>query len=284
MKILVFGEILWDVFGDEAKLGGAPLNFAAHSSKIGAETEMVSALGKDKLGNDALAALKELGVGSRFVTFPDKPTGYCAVTLKDGHPSYNLVTEVAYDYIEKPDEKYDADAFYFGTLAQRSPASKAALDALLEKNYKEVFFDINIRGNFYNDKMIDDSLKAATILKISDEEIGVLGIEGDNREICRKLSVQYPNLKLILVTLGKYGSICYNVKTKRFSKSPVPASKVVSTVGAGDSFSAAFLTHYMAGDSIAKCLKAATTLSDYVVTQLGAVPEYTEEIRRKIIL
>ena len=118
MKILAFGEILWDIFGGEKKIGGAPLNFISHCALLGAETDIVSAVGKDALGKEALEAVKAFGVGTDYVEVIKKmPTGYCEVTLDaDGVPSYDLVTDVAYDNIPCPKKIKDT---YVRTTAPR---------------------------------------------------------------------------------------------------------------------------------------------------------------------
>ncbi len=285
MLITVFGEILWDIFGDDKKMGGAPFNFAAHVAKLGGSVKLVSAVGNDDLGKEVIKNTEAVGVDTAYIATVKKPTGRCIVTLdSNGTPSYDIVRDTAMDNIPLPsDGVYESNAFYFGTLAQRSKTSYDTLRALLEKgNYGEVFFDINIRQNYYSDEMIDESLKHTTVFKISREEIDVLHFSGTNEEKCKILAEKYPNLKLIIVTLDKDGSLVYDCKAQRVIYSPKPRSKVVSTVGAGDSFSACFVYNYLSGASIEKCVERATALSDYVVTQLEAVPEYPAELIAKI--
>lgn len=284
MKLTVFGEILWDIFDNDKKIGGAPFNFGAHCARLGMDVDVVSAVGDDELGLLAVNEADKLNVNTaNILTVPYK-TGCCIVTLNNGTPSYNLVQDVAYDNIPLPDKScFTADAFYFGTLAQRNEASQNTLNQLLKGNYREVFFDINIRQNYYSVDMIDASLKATTIFKISREEIGVLGINGTNEEICNILKNKYPNLKLIIVTLDCDGAFVYDTAKDTYMYSPKPQSKVVSTVGAGDSFSACFLANYLSGVKINECLKRASLLSDYVVTQLGAIPEYPEKLKKAIL-
>ena len=284
MKLIVFGEILWDIFEDEKKIGGAPFNFGAHCAKLGMSVDVISAVGNDELGDMAISAVKNLKLNTENIQIVDHSTGHCLVSLHNGIPSYNLVENVAYDNISLPENtRLEADALYFGTLAQRSPKSKETLQTLLNGNYKEIFFDINIRQSYYSDEMIDESLTKSTIFKVSREEIGVLGIDGTLEEICKVLGKKYKNLKLIIVTLDADGSFVYDVKSDNVIYSPKPTSKVVSTVGAGDAFSACFLSNYLKNNELKECLTRATMLSDYVVTQLGAIPEYPKDLKEKIM-
>ncbi len=283
VKLAVFGEVLWDVFGDERTVGGAPFNFAAHAARLGAKVDFISAVGKDEPGDAALAAARSFGINVENVAVLDAPTGYCRVTLSEGKPSYDLVRGVAYDMIPPPQRHILADALYFGTLASRGELSRRTLDALLERDFDEVFFDINIRQSYYTDGLIDAALRRATILKLSREEMGVLRLGTNEREVCRAVSEKYPGLRLIIMTLDRDGAVVYDAREDggagRFYVSPRPTSKAVSTVGAGDSFSACFLVNYIAGAGIEASLSRAVALSDYVVTQLGAVPDIPPELR-----
>ena len=279
MKFTVFGEILWDIFGEEKKIGGAAFNFAAHAGKLGYDVDFVSAVGADALGDEAVEASEALGIPTGNIQRVAQKTGYCQVTLREGMPSYDLVRGVAYDNIPVPENaSMEGDVFYFGTLAQRAEASRKTLEAYLKGQYREVFFDINIRQNYYSAEMIDKSLKASTIFKVSREEIGVLGIPGTPEEICPVLAKRYPNLRIIVVTLDADGSLAYEVSSGKIFYSPKPHCQVVSTVGAGDSFSACFAANYIAGADMETCLRKATMLSSFVVTQLGACPDYPKEL------
>ena len=290
--VLSFGEILWDLFPESKVIGGAPFNFAAHLAKLGADVSFVSAVGADELGDEAIACMESLGIKSDCTTrHPLYKTGYCKVTLQDGTPSYDLAWNVAYDHIPVPAALPESvDAVYFGTLANRASESFLNLFLMLDNiKRKEVFFDVNIRGNDWSPMLIMSLMAQTTILKFSREEahvlVGIMELPLDGNvctAICQTLSLHYPDLKQILVTLDKDGAFVFDTKTGQKTYAPKPQNKVVSTVGAGDSFSACYVYNYLEGCDIATCLARASALSDYVVTQLGAVPEYTDELIKKI--
>lgn len=283
MKILSFGEIIWDVFPTGPLMGGAPFNFAAHASKLGAEVYMASAVGSDDLGKGALNNADKYGVKKDFIGVNDKKTGQCLVLFDvNNQPSYDIVDNVAYDYIDYNDKMSDIefDAVCFGTLAIRHQYNKDSIKEILNKTkHKEVLTDVNIRKPFSSKESVLFSLESATILKVSDEELPVVldyafGIaESDYKKAARLFSEKYNNIKLVIITLGSKGSYVYDVKNKEEFSTGCPDVKVISTVGAGDSFSAAFMVSYLSGKSIPECLEKATEVSTYVVMHEGAIPD-----------
>lgn len=283
-SVLCFGEILWDIFADKQQIGGAPLNFAAHFAKLGGRSAMLSAVGRDELGDRAIEIVNGFGVDTSMVARVDLPTGRCNVTLKDGSPSYELVYPVAYDAIPYAEHKAQFDALYFGTLACRDQRSFETLKTLIKKaDTKERFFDVNIRQSYYSIELINELASQATVLKVSREEIGVFDMLGetDAATAAEMLLCRYKNLRMVAVTLDKDGAmIAERGKEPIFSRKPT--GKVVSTVGGGDSFSACLLASLLCGMSAETALERAVTLSDYVVTQLGAIPEYSEELNRRL--
>lgn len=276
-SVLSFGEILWDIFDGKKQLGGAPLNFAAHFAKLGGKADMMSAVGNDRLGDEAIAAVKSHGVGVECVARVDLPTGRCNVTLVDGSPRYDLICPVAYDAIPLCDTNRTYDALYYGTLACRSKKSLQTLDNLLKiKDIKEHFFDVNIRQNYYTPELLDHLAENATILKVSREEICVFGCDEPLRAV-DMLLCKYPRLNAVALTLDKDGAVFIR-RGQKPVYSQKPTGKVVSTVGGGDSFSACLLHGLMSGKDDITAVKRAVTLSDYVVTQLGAIPDYSDEL------
>lgn len=291
MNILVFGDILWDIFPENLggrKIGGAAFNFAAHISRLGANTSFVTAVGNDELGAEALEKIRYYGISTDYVSVHDDfSTGACHVCVdKNGIPSYKLAEGVAFDHIftngaEKTVAEKYYDVLYIGTFPQRNEVSAQAADILLQnsaENYKEVFCDINFRGNFYNRPMVEKCLNKCSILKVSREEkdkFEELGIClcGDEEKMASFLAEKY-DIKLVIVTLNKDGAFVYNKETDSCLYSHKPCSKVVSTVGAGDSFSAAFVYNYIKKQPLEVCLREAVVLSSLVVSYTEAIPEY----------
>lgn len=295
MDVFAFGEILWDVYPGEKFLGGAPFNFAAHLSHLGNKVFLITAIGNDQLGNEAMKSIIKLNLDNKFVSVFDYPTGICQVTnSNDGIPKYDLCTHRAYDYIELNNEQYKKiksvsdKMLYFGSLAQRNECSRKTIKKLIsEYNWNEILFDINIRQNYYTKEVIEDSLEACTILKISQEEFPVfadlcicdfdLSDSSNFEKACRFLSHTY-DIETIILTLGKDGAMVYVKNTDKGMFSKQPKNKVVSTVGAGDSFYAAYVNALIKGKSVKEALDNAIELSQFVVSHIEAVPEYTKEL------
>lgn len=289
MKALVFGEILWDVFGTEQKIGGAAFNFAAHMAALGDEVHFCSAVGQDVLGDQARACLEKRGMPLDCLQTVGYPTGACHVTLDAaGQPSYRLLDDVAYDYVSHVSAA-GMDMLYIDTLGRRGALSRKTSQALMDSGaFGEIFFDVNVRKPFISPETLDEGLRAATVVKISREEAGVihgLGVlpeEYDAPQLCRELSKRYGQIRQIIVTLDKDGALLYDAGGDRLIYSMRPISHLVSAVGAGDSFSACFMHNYMNGVSAEESLNRAVLLSDYVVTQLEAVPDCPQALLEKI--
>ena len=278
MKILSFGEIIWDVYENESFIGGAPLNLAAHCSKQGADSFMLSSVGNDDLGKNALEIVKNFNVNTDFVSInKEKETGKCIVTLNEnGVPSYNVLTDVSYDYIKSPDNinNLQFDFFCFGTLALRSKENLETVKTIIKNsNIENIYCDINIRPPFFSDNVILFALENSNILKISDEELHYVTEVCGLKEL-QDISKKYKNLKLILFTQGEKGALVYDCKNQKVHKESAPKVEVKSTVGAGDSFGATFICEYFKTNNIEKSLKKAIEISAFVVSKKEAIPEY----------
>ncbi len=269
-EILSFGEILFDVIGGTPYLGGAPLNLAVHLQQLGAKSHIVSAVGNDELGRTALAELAGRNLDTSMIAVLDKyPTGTVSVTL-DEHkiPAYTFGNDTAYDHIPAPHFSGNADLFCFGTLAQRAEESRATLGKLRNRLQCPFFYDVNLRQNFYSREVLEDSLNSADLIKLNEEEIVVLAemfsLKPEPAEFSRKF-----NIGTVILTLGPKGCKVYS--DGETITSPATEVKVVSTVGAGDAFSAAFLYHWLTGDSLQNSADAGNALAAVIAGQEGAI-------------
>ena len=289
MKVLGFGEILWDVFGERKTIGGAPLNLLGHIRKLGGEASIISAVGDDDLGTDSIDAIDKLGIERKYLKISEFETGKAVISLEDGIPSYSFNYPAAWDDISFPQEKLseivqkEYSVFIYGSLAQRSPTSRNTLTYLLD-NIKadEFFFDVNLRLDFWSKETILNGLRKATILKMNDEERpAVLSAAGCRSE--RELFDKHPDLSIAIVTCGKEGTWCFTAEGGSFHAEPAEVP-VVDTVGAGDSLSAAFLFFHASDLDAEGALAKASMLADYVVQHRGAIPEYSEALRKKLFM
>ncbi|MBO4268970.1 MAG: carbohydrate kinase [Bacteroidaceae bacterium] len=278
-KVIVgIGEILWDMLPSGKALGGAPANFAYHAQRLGEEGWAVSAIGDDTLGTEIMDIVNEKKLHN-IIAVTDKPTGTVQVELDDkGVPSYNIMEDVAWDNIPfTPDMEAlaaRADAVCFGSLVQRMGSRDSVLKFLRATRPETLrVFDINLRQHYYSPELVDESLRLSDILKINDEEIRIIadmfGIEGNDTVVCRTLIDRF-GIKLVILTKGADGSEV--ITATRSVPQKACKVKVVDTVGAGDSFTAAFVVAYLRGDSLADAQRLANETAAYVCSCKGAMP------------
>ncbi len=289
MRILSFGEILFDIIEGEYYLGGAPLNFAAHLAQMGEASYIFSRVGKDSLGQEALDKIKQIGVKSDFIQQDGRfPTGTVPVTFKNGQPDYTILPDVAYDFIDFSESEVflnslNFDVLYYGTLAQRHPIAKNALQELVNrKTFKHIFYDINLRKDCYTPAVIEQSLQHCTIFKLNNEEIAIVsqllyGQEFTMEAFLSILTKDFP-IDIIVITAGASGCYVYANGNLHFIKSY--STQVVDTVGAGDAFSAAFVRGYVRHHDPLKAADIANKLGAFVAGSRGPIPPYSPEIKK----
>ena len=281
-KVIVgLGEILWDVFPSGKVLGGAPANFAYHVNQVGHEGYVISAIGKDDLGNEVMDSLANKNL-PHIIQHTDYPTGTVQVMLdSEGIPSYKITDKVAWDFIEfsplVEEVAKKTSAVCYGTLAQRNNVTRNTFFKFFKSMPAESLkiYDINLRLHYYSQDIIEQSLYVADILKINDEELEILcdliHMSGDETERCKKLLALF-SLKMVILTKGTKGSRIVSGICNSFL--PTPKVKVEDTVGAGDAFTAAFIASYMNGESIETAHRYAVNVAAYVCTKKGAMPPY----------
>ena len=218
MKSLSFGEVLWDIIDGKEYLGGAPFNLAAHLAKLDCESYMISRVGNDSRGSIALKEMLRLGVNSSFVQIDQThSTGTVNATIMDnGIPSYIINEDVAYDFIDKSEiisgyfSKIKLDVFCFGSLTQRSNVSRDTIYSLLELlKPGDVFYDVNLRQNYYSKEIITKSLSYSSIVKLNIEEVEILsellyGQKMSERIFADKATSDY-KVQIVCITKGSEG-------------------------------------------------------------------------------
>ena len=288
--IIGMGEALWDVLPTGKKIGGAPANFAFHVSQFGLPSCVVSAIGDDTLGNEIIENFTSKGLNQHIEKVP-YPTGTVQVEIDQaGIPQYDIKENVAWDNIPYTDElealAKRTKAVCFGSLAQRNIVSRTTinkfLDAMPKNDDTLIVFDVNLRQGFYNKEILCNSMQKCNILKINDEELvtvsRMFGYPGiDLQDKCWILLGKY-NLKMLILTCGINGSYVFTPGNVSFY--PTPKVEVADTVGAGDSFTAAFIASIIKGKEIKEAQRLAVETSAFVCTKKGAMPILPEEFTK----
>ncbi|MCP4766392.1 MAG: carbohydrate kinase [Gammaproteobacteria bacterium] len=282
--IVSLGEVLWDLFPDGERFGGAPANFACHAAIQGADVTMVSAVGDDRNGHDAIGILSGYGIDVSLIQIiPDAPTGSVGVALdNNGKPTFTIHQGSAWDRLAWSDQLASrittADAVYFGTLGQRAGDSRAtirrAVQAAAVARIPRIL-DINLRPPFFDSEMIRESVQLASILKLSDDELtevcSTCGIRAtDQPDAMLRDLLEFGNLDMVVMTRGANGAVLVTSDCT-VNQNGIPAN-VIDTVGAGDSFTAAFLIGLLRGEPHQQNLHKACAIAAAACAHSGAVP------------
>ena len=299
-QIMAFGEILWDMLPGGKQLGGAPGNFAYHCHVLGSDAMIVSRIGNDDLGRGVTDELRKRSIPTDFIGIDfERPTGTVEVELdRLGQPAYQIIEDVAWDRI-KPSKAAlvyasGIDAICFGSLALRSSANRVALASLLAAvpEGKLKVLDLNLRAPFYSAETVRSLLPLANVLKLNDEELIQLGnllgrdfagepffaqngekgttLSAAPAAFVEELFTRLP-LRYLILTCGAKGSFIID-RTGRSSYRPTVPAEVVSSVGAGDAFSAVCVNGFLAGDDLDAVNERASQYAAYICTQPGAMP------------
>ena len=298
--VVGLGEILWDLLPEGKQLGGAPANFAYHAKQFGADAYVVSAVGDDALGQEIFGQLDALGIPRDYVSVESgSPTGTVSVELDEkGVPTYAIHEGVAWDAIGLSDALLElakkTDAVCYGSLAQRCGISRETILSFLRATPEDCLriFDINLRQHYFDAVTVRDGLALARILKINDEELPVVArllglnngkprsLEETALDLCGKF-----DLEMVVLTCGAEGAI--RIGPGRviehgegvIERYEGEAVKVVDTVGAGDSFTAAIAAGLLARIEPDRVFRHAARVAGYVCTQAGATPTLPESLR-----
>lgn len=286
MDIVIIGEVLWDQFENERLIGGAPYNVAANLRRFGHDVALITGVGNDNLGNEALAQIAAHNLSTDYVTrTDDAPTGIVSVTLKDGQPDYIIHRPAAYDIIKLSDEeknkiqKDNPGWIYFGTLAQSSSMARKTTGKIISSNPQaKIFYDVNLRKDNRDPELIQELLSESDIVKLNEDELGEIGRflnipAGSIEDQCRNLANQF-QLEGILVTRDKKGCAAFIANPEEYLM--IPGEKIVlkDAVGAGDGFCSAFLHARMTCQDWKDSISLGNRLGALIATRKSALPEW----------
>lgn len=275
------GEILYDVYPDYKKLGGAPFNFIYHVWKLYGKANFVSKIGDDKNGKEMLKQLKAIKFDCQFIDIdPNHPTGKVNIRLLENKiPQFTISQESAWDFIELTDKikklvTKKTDLLYFGTLSQRSFITRNTIEHLLNEKIK-YFSDLNLRHHFYNENIISSSLQKSSVIKINEDELTIVmdaiyGRSYSTKDSAKKLIEDF-NLDLLCITMGSDGAYLFSQSGSNKHKTHV--ENLVDTVGAGDAYSAILCLGYLHQWDIEKINHMATNFAADMCTVEGAIPQ-----------
>ena len=272
---IVFGEVLFDCFPDgSSALGGAPFNVAWHLQGFGLQPLFVSRIGDDVSGEQVRDIMQQWGMDiSHLQRDAEHPTGQVAVTIADGQPSYAILPDQAYDFIETPViAAADFSLVYHGSLITRSPTSRAALDQLCEYSRLPLFMDVNLRDPWWEQGAVMERVKQARWVKLNDEELDTLLRRTLARSEIQPAAEQLraeAGLELLVVTLGADGAWILTAEGAQYGE-PVRVDEIADTVGAGDAFSAVILLGLLSGWSVPLMLQRALQFAAQICRQRGA--------------
>ncbi len=289
-RLVGLGEVLWDLLPGGRQLGGAPANFACHAAALGADARIVSRVGRDDDGRDLVSRLVELGLSTDGIEIdPTAPTGTVGVEMNaGGHPVYTIHENVAWDFLQGEEAGRwavaSADAVCVGTLAQRHGVSRGTIRGLLESTKPGALriFDVNLRQHFHSKGVIEETLHLANVLKVNETELpqlaGMFEIPGDDRAVIQELARRF-GLRAVAFTRGDRGSLLHAEGC--WSDLPGAKVRVVDTVGAGDTFTAAMTLGLLAGWDLDAVHHAATAVASHVCSLPGATPPLPAELRAR---
>ncbi|KJD32037.1 carbohydrate kinase [Tamlana sedimentorum] len=283
-KITCFGEILWDVFPNHEKIGGAPLNVAARLKSFDNDVSMISKIGEDEKGEKLIEFLKQREINVEGVQVdPAYKTGNVTVMLNEkGSASYDIEYPRAWDKIKFTNTLKtlveSSDVFVFGSLVTRDEVSRNTLYDLV-KVAKTKIFDVNLREPYYTSEILEYLMNEADFIKFNDDEIfeiaKKLNSNAQSLEQIVRFIADKTNTKTICVTKGRHGAILFYNDVFYYNSGYQIVVK--DTVGAGDSFLASLINKLFKNASPQDAINFACAVGALVASKEGANPELKPE-------
>lgn len=271
-KVLVFGEVLVDKINGKFHPGGAPFNVACHLKGFGLEPDFISALSKDEIGEFLIRYIDSKDLSKEFLQYNSYPSGLVEVDLVDNEPSFTILENRSWDYLEYDSSLNleDYELLYYGTLALRSEKNLQTLKKIKENFKNSIFVDLNIRDPFFNLDKVESFIRDIEFLKVNHHELKrLIPGNGTIQERIKKLTSEY-RIKKVICTKGEDGVVYYN-GSSFISCGITPVASFKDAVGAGDSFSGFFINSLIAFDR--EDIEGGTKFASRICGINGALPE-----------
>jgi fructokinase len=281
-RVVVLGEVLWDVYENSKRLGGAPLNFGAHVRRLGHDVSLISAVGNDELGAEALKTIASLDLDTSFLqTTSQFPTGVATVRQTSDGPQFDIARPAAYDAVELSVDLVKQSVpewLYYGTLFPSLPHGKRVLDQLLNALTPAMkFYDINLRPGADSPELVRELLRCADIVKLNEEELHLVheftGLPNGIEAFCRAGAHRY-GWRAVAISLGPRG--CAFLTRNEYVEAAAYPVEVVDTVGSGDAFGAALLHGFALMWPAPEIASFANRLGGLVASRYGAIPDWEQ--------
>jgi len=280
-RITAIGEILYDVYPDKKRLGGAPFNFIYHIWKILGKANFISSVGDDANGKEMLVHLNSIGFDtSAIIIDKEHPTGTVDVTIDENKiPHYKMNRYCSFDYMVQDDNstnvfENETDLLSFGTFTMRDEISRNTVLSLFNQPDKKYFCDLNLRHDLFSRELIEKVLLTSNVIKVNQDELdklkSLLTLDSKNRNAVNKLMQNF-NIDLVAVTLGERGAELYSRDKISFCKPPT--GNILDTLGAGDAFSAILCLGYLYNVDLDELNKLANEFAFQICQVSGALPE-----------
>jgi fructokinase len=271
--IAIFGEVLFDCFPDGLQvLGGAPFNVAWHLQAFRQSPLFISRVGDDNSGAKIRYAMRRWGMSAAGLQIDaTHPTGAVSVSLENGEPSYQILDNQAYDFIQQQAFASPESAIlYHGSLALRHATSRLALQTLISGFRGKVFVDVNLRSPWWDKTLLKNWLAAADWVKLNEHELHMLSPTSQTLQSKMQAFLEDYQLTGLVITRGGAGAVAVNPALDFVSVAPETQVKVVDTVGAGDAFAAVFVLGMQQNWPLPLTMQRAQEFASALVGQRGA--------------
>ncbi|MCU7906342.1 MAG: carbohydrate kinase [Candidatus Thiodiazotropha sp. (ex Epidulcina cf. delphinae)] len=271
--LTIFGEVLFDCFpSGESVLGGAPFNVAWHLQAFGRSPRFISRIGRDEAGDAVLRAMRQWGMDTNPLQSDDfHPTGKVMISLLAGEPSYDILADAAYDFIDAARlAEVTCATLYHGSLGLRNPVARTALERLKANRPRRIFMDVNLRDPWWQRETVLEWVSQADWVKLNEDELRLLQGHSSELSVDAGTFMRRHGLEGVVVTRGEQGALALLHDRSVIEITPEKHLDLIDTVGAGDGFSAVLLLGLTLDWPLRLTLERAQAFASAIVGQRGA--------------